>query len=278
MRTLAAEKITEVVADLCIRACYDLCGDVYDTLKKCRACEKSAIGVDILDQITKNADIAAENRVPICQDCGLAVVFAEIGQDLHILGNFEEAVNEGVKRGYEEGYLRKSTCTPLTRKNFGNNLPAILHVRLVPGENLRLTVAPKGGGSENMSALKMFPPATGREGIVDFVVDTVRKAGPNPCPPVVVGVGIGGNFEKAPLLAKEALLAAMDEHHSDPVFADMEKEIFEKVNRLGIGPGGLGGSTTALSVHIKDAPCHIASLPCAVNLNCHAARHQTRVI
>ena len=156
MRTLAAEEITEAVADLCIRACYDLCDDVYDTLKKSRACEKSSIGVDILDQIIRNADIAAENRVPICQDCGLAVVFAEIGQDLHIRGDFETAINEGVRRGYEEGYLRKSTCTPLTRKNFGNNLPAILHIRLVPGDKLRLTVAPKGGGSENMSALKMF--------------------------------------------------------------------------------------------------------------------------
>ncbi len=278
MRTIGKEEIVETVAELCISACYDLCGDVSECIRKRREKEKSDVGRDILGQLLTNAEIASKDRVPICQDCGLAVVFAEVGQDLRIEGAFEEAVNEGVRKGYEEGYLRKSTCTPLGRENYGTNTPAILHVRLVGGDRLRLTVAPKGGGSENMSALKMFAPAAGRKGIIDFVVETVRNAGPNPCPPIVVGVGIGGNFEKAPLLAKEALLCSMEEANPDPVFAAMEREIFERVNRLGIGPGGLGGSTTALSVHIKEAPCHIASLPCAVNLNCHAARHKTKVI
>ena len=278
MRTIGKEEIVETVAELCISACYDLCGDVSECIRKRREKEKSDVGRDILGQLLTNAEIASKDRVPICQDCGLAVVFAEVGQDLRIEGSFEEAVNEGVRKGYEEGYLRKSTCAPLGRENYGTNTPAILHVRLVGGDRLRLTVAPKGGGSENMSALKMFAPAAGREGIIDFVVETVRNAGPNPCPPIVVGVGIGGNFEKVPLLAKAALLCSMEEANPDPVFAAMEREIFERVNRLGIGPGGLGGSTTALSVHIKEAPCHIASLPCAVNLNCHAARHKTKVI
>lgn len=278
MRIIQSEVITQTVADLCKDACYHLGKDVFDKIKQCRQCEKSPLGVDILKQIEENASIADADDVPICQDCGLAVVFAEIGQDVHIEGNFEDAVNEGVIKGYEEGFLRKSTCTPLTRENYGNNAPAILHTRLVDGDRICLTVAPKGGGSENMSALKMFAPAAGRQGIIDFVVDTVRNAGPNPCPPIVIGVGIGGNFERAPYLAKEALLRDINAKNDDPVFREMEEEILERVNRLGIGPGGLGGSTTALAVHINEAPCHIASLPCAVNINCHAARHKTKVI
>lgn len=278
MRIIQSEAITQTVADLCKDACYHLGNDVFDKIKQCRQCEKSPLGVDILKQIEENAAIADADDVPICQDCGLAVVFAEIGQNVHIEGNFEDAVNEGVIKGYEEGFLRKSTCTPLSRENYGNNAPAILHIRLVYGDQIRLTVAPKGGGSENMSALKMFAPAAGRRGIIDFVVDTVRNAGPNPCPPIVIGVGIGGNFERAPYLAKEALLRDINAKNADPVFREMEEEILEKVNRLGIGPGGLGGSTTALAVHINEAPCHIASLPCAVNINCHAARHKTKVI
>ena len=278
MRIIQSEVITQTVADLCKDACYHLGKDVFDKIKQCRQCEKSPLGVDILKQIEENAAIADTDDVPICQDCGLAVVFAEIGQDVHIEGNFEDAVNEGVIKGYEEGFLRKSTCTPLTRENYGNNAPAILHTRLVDGDRICLTVAPKGGGSENMSALKMFAPAAGRQGIIDFVVDTVRNAGPNPCPPIVIGVGIGGNFERAPYLAKEALLRDINAKNDDPVFREMEEEILERVNRLGIGPGGLGGSTTALAVHINEAPCHIASLPCAVNINCHAARHKTKVI
>ncbi len=278
MRTIKAEEITNVIAELCMDACYHLGNDVFQKIKDCQKCERSPLGVDILKQIEENAAIADEDNVPICQDCGLAVVFADVGQDVHIEGSFEDAVNEGVIRGYADGFLRKSTCTPLGRENFGNNAPAILHTRLVPGNEIHLTVAPKGGGSENMSALKMFAPAAGRQGIIDFVVDTVRSAGPNPCPPIVVGVGIGGNFEKAPLLAKKALLSNVNDKNPDPFFAAMEEEILTRINRLGIGPGGLGGSTTALSVHIKEAPCHIASLPCAVNLNCHAARHKTKVI
>lgn len=278
MRTIKREEIINTVAALCVEACYHLGKDVFDKIKSCQSCEKSPLGVDILKQIEENAVIADRDLVPICQDCGLAVVFAEVGQDVHIEGDFEDAVNQGVIKGYEEGFLRKSTCTPLGRENYGNNAPAILHTRLVPGDTIRLTVAPKGGGSENMSALKMFAPAAGRQGIIDFVVETVRNAGPNPCPPIVVGVGIGGNFEKAPLLAKEALLYDINAENSDPVFREMEEEILAKVNGLGIGPGGLGGSTTALAVHINAAPCHIASLPCAVNINCHAARHKTKVI
>lgn len=278
MRTIQSELITDVVAELCMEACYHLGKDVFQKIEQCMECEKSPLGKDILDQIRENAVIADTDHVPICQDCGLAVVFAEIGQGVHIEGNFEEAVNNGVIKGYEEGFLRKSTCTPLGRENLGNNAPAILHTRLVEGDTIKLTVAPKGGGSENMSALKMFAPAAGRKGIIDFVVDTVRNAGPNPCPPIVVGVGIGGNFEMAPLLAKEALLKDINAENVDPVFREMEEEILEKVNKLGIGPGGLGGSTTALAVHINAAPCHIASLPCAVNINCHAARHKSKVI
>lgn len=278
MRTIKAVEITNVIAELCMDACYHLGNDVFQKIRDCQKCERSPLGVDILKQIEENAAIADEDNVPICQDCGLAVVFADIGQDVHIEGSFEDAVNEGVVLGYADGFLRKSTCTPLGRKNFGNNAPAILHTRLIPGNEIHLTVAPKGGGSENMSALKMFAPAAGRQGIIDFVVDTVRNAGPNPCPPIVVGVGIGGNFEKAPLLAKEALLSNVNDKNPDPFFAAMEEEMLNRINRLGIGPGGLGGSITALSVHIKEAPCHIASLPCAVNLNCHAARHKTKVI
>lgn len=278
MITITAEKITEAVAELAMTANFDLCPDVYRCLKSSISKEESPTGRDILSQLVENADIAAEERVAICQDCGLAVVFAEVGQDIHIEGDFTEAVNNGVIKGYEAGYLRKSTCTSLTRKNYGNNAPAILHTKLVPGNTLKLTLAPKGGGSENMSALKMFPPAVGRKGIVDFVVETIRSAGPNPCPPIVIGVGIGGNFEKVALLAKEALLREIGSANPDPEMADIEKEIFTKVNALGIGPGGFGGTTTALAVFVNDAPCHIASLPVAVNINCHAARHKSVIL
>ncbi len=278
MRTITYEEIKNTVAELCIESCNHLGEDVFQKLKSAVHTEKSPVGVDILKQLVKNALIAAADEIPICQDCGLAVVFAEVGQEVHIEGSFTDAVNDGVIQGYADGYLRKSTCTALTRENYGNNAPAILHTKLVPGENIKLTVAPKGGGAENMSALKMFPPSAGRTGIIDFVVETVRQAGPNPCPPIVLGIGIGGNFEMAPLLAKEALLLEIEEKNADPAFAAMEEEILKRCNQLGIGPGGLGGSTTVLAVHIKDAPCHIASLPCAVNINCHAARHKTKVI
>ena len=278
MRTILAETIEKAVAKLSMDACYFLGEDVYCALKHSIEREKSPTGRDILGQLVQNAEIAREEEVAICQDCGLAVIFAEVGQDVHIEGDFEQAVNDGVIMGYEDGYLRKSTCTPFTRKNYGNNAPAILHVRLVPGDQIKLTLAPKGGGSENMSAMKMFAPAVGRKGVVDFVVGTVRAAGPNPCPPIFVGVCIGGNFEKAPLLAKQALLREIGSINEDETMAQLEQELLERINALGIGPGGLGGTTTALAVHVESAPCHIASLPVAVNLNCHAARHKTVVL
>lgn len=278
MRTITYDEIKNAVAELCIDSCYNLGKDVFCKMIESQKTEKSPTGVEILKQLAENARIAAADAVPICQDCGLAVVFAEIGQDVHIEGSFLDAVNDGVIKGYADGYLRKSTCTPLTRENLGNNAPAILHTKLVPGEMIKLTVAPKGGGSENMSAIKMLVPAVGKAGIIDFVVETVKNAGPNPCPPLVLGIGIGGNFELAPLLAKEALLLDMETHNGDPLLAAMETEILERTNKLGIGPAGLGGSTTVLAVHIKAAPCHIASLPCAVNINCHAARHQSKVL
>lgn len=275
MVTIKEEEITKAVAELAISANYYLGDDVYQCIKSCQKREESPTGRDILGQLVENADIAREENVPICQDCGLAVVFAQVGQDVHIEGDFEEAVNQGVIQGYREGYLRKSTCTVLTRENYQNNAPAIIHTQLVPGDKLKLTLAPKGGGSENMSALKMFAPAAGRQGIVDFAVETARNAGPNPCPPIVVGVGVGGNFERVALLAKEALLREIGSTNPDPVMAEIEEDIFQKVNALGIGPGGFGGSTTALAVFVNAAPCHIASLPVAVNINCHAARHKS---
>ncbi|MEG1495994.1 MAG: fumarate hydratase [Clostridiales bacterium] len=278
MITIAAEKIKAAIADLAMEACYDLGDDVYCAMKNSLKTEKSPTGCDILGQLLENADIAREEKVPICQDCGLAVVFAEIGQDVHIEGDFETAVTDGVIDGYDRGYLRKSTCTSLTRENFGNNAPAIIHTKLVQGSHIKLTLAPKGGGSENMSALKMFPPAAGRQGIIDFVVETVGNAGPNPCPPIVVGVGIGGNFEKVALLAKEALLREIGSVNPNSVMAAIESELYNKINSLGIGPGGFGGSTTTLAVFVNDAPCHIASLPVAVNINCHAARHKSVVL
>lgn len=242
------------------------------------ACEKelSLTGKEILKLLVANAEVARSEAVPMCQDTGYTVVFLELGQDVHIVGGgLEDAVNEGVRRGYKEGYLRKSIVGhPLERKNTGDNTPAVIHTRIVPGDKLRIIVAPKGGGSENMSAIKMFKPAEGVEGVKKFVVETVQAAGPNPCPPIVVGVGIGGTFEKAALLAKEALLREVGEPSPRPEIAVLEQELLELVNKLGIGPQGLGGSTTALGVHVEIYPAHIASLPVAVNINCHATRHK----
>ncbi len=275
MRKIAASQITEAVAKLSIDSCWYLGADIMASFRKNLATEASPTGRDILGQLIKNAEIAAEEGVAICQDCGLAVIFAEIGREVLIEGDFQAAVDDGVIKGYLEGYLRKSTCHPFTRANYGNNAPAIVHIKLVPGDKIKLTLAPKGGGSENMSALKMFPPAAGKEGVKNFVVETVETAGPNPCPPIIVGVGIGSNFEGVALLAKEALLREVGLENPDPELARMEAELMTRINRLGIGPGGYGGTTTALAVHIKAAPCHIASLPVAVNMNCHAARHKT---
>jgi len=238
--------------------------------------EESPLGKDILQQIVENAEIAAKEEVPICQDTGFAVIFVELGQEVRVVdGDFNEAINEGVRQGYTDGYLRKSIVEdPIRRKNTGDNTPAVIHFEIVPGDKVKIVVAPKGGGSENMSEVKMMKPADGVEGLKRFVVERVEKSGGNPCPPVVVGVGVGGTFEKCAFLAKKALLREVGSKHPDPYYAELEAELLEKINRSGVGPQGLGGRTTALAVHIEAHPCHIASYPAAVNLNCHAARHK----
>lgn len=276
MRTIAAGEITAVVARLCREANVTLGEDVLQVLEAAREREESPRGRDVLDKLLANARLAQEEGMPLCQDTGVAVVFLEVGQDLHIAGDLEAAVHEGVRRGYSEGYLRKSVVRhPLDRVNTGDNTPAVIHYRIVPGDRLKITVAPKGAGSENMSALRMLKPADGVEGVKRFVLEVVEKAGPNACPPLVVGVGIGGTMEKAALLAKEALLRPLGSHSDDPLVAALETELLEAISRSGIGPLGLGGRVTALAVHVEVYPCHIASLPVAVNLNCHAARHRS---
>lgn len=249
-------------------------------LQKAFKQETSLIGRDVIQQLIMNANIAHAEQVPICQDTGFAVVFVELGQDVQIVGgDFYEAINEGVKKGYTEGYLRSSIVNhPILRKNTGDNTPAVIHTKIVSGDQLRLIVAPKGGGSENMSAVKMLKPSDGVEGIKKFVVEVVRAAGPNPCPPVIVGVGIGGTFEKAAQLSKEALLRNLGEKSKYHDIARLEEELFKEINKLGIGPQGLGGITTALAVHVEIFATHIASLPVAVNINCHAARHKEAVL
>lgn len=280
IKTIATAEITETVARLCIEANYFLGGDVLKAIERMQGEEASLTGRDILNQLLLNAKIAAEEHVPMCQDTGFAVVFLELGQEARIEGgSLYDAVNEGVRKGYTKGYLRKSIVGhPLNRVNTGDNTPAVIHTRLVPGDSLKITVAPKGGGSENMSAIKMLKPAEGLEGVKKFVIETVRSAGPNPCPPIVVGVGIGGTFEKCAILAKEALLRELGSPNPFPDIAALEKELLGSINALGIGPQGLGGRTTALAVHVEIYPCHIASLPVAVNLNCHAARHKEAVL
>lgn len=281
MREIHVSTITDAVAGLAVSACCRLPGVMYDTLREAAEKEASPAGRDVLRQLVVNADIAREENMPICQDTGLAVVFAEVGQDVHIVGgSFEEAVNRGIAKGYTEGYLRKSSVAePLfERRNTGDNTPAVLHVRLVPGDRLRLRLAPKGAGSENKSALRMLVPADGIEGVKRFVVDTVRAAGSSPCPPMVVGVGIGGNMELAALCAKRAAARDVDTHNADPRYAALEDELLRLVNDLGTGPQGLGGITTAFKVNVEFCATHIASLPVAVNINCHAARHADTVL
>lgn len=281
MRELQASLIAETVARLCVESNYYLGADVVHALETALGQEPSEVGRGILQQILENARIAREQDMPICQDCGLAVVFMELGQDLHVVGgDLYEAVNEGVRRGYEKGYLRKSSVRqPFSaRVNTKDNTPAIIHTQIVPGEHLRITVAPKGGGSENMSRLAMLTPAAGRKGIVDFVVEAVDKAGANPCPPIVVGVGVGGTFERVAFLAKRALLREIGTSNPDPELDELEQDLLERINRLGIGPQGLGGRTTALAVHVETEPCHIASMPVAINFQCHAARHKEAVL
>lgn len=280
MKVISAKAVADAAAKLCIEANRELCPDVYAKLKAAEAAEKSPIGRSILGKIIENADIAREKQMPICQDTGMAVFFAELGSEVYIEGGtLEEAVNEGVRRGYAEGFLRKSVVAdPLRRVNTGDNTPAIVHLSQVRGSELRLTIAPKGFGSENMSAVKMLKPSDGEDGVKDFVVETVSRGGSNPCPPIVVGVGIGGTMEKAAILSKKALTLPLDGENPDPYYAAMENELLERINRLGIGPQGLGGRITALKVNILTYPTHIAGLPVAVNINCHVTRHKTVVL
>ncbi len=275
IRELPVSEITRAVRDLCIQANEQLGEDVLEAFRQAQKEEPSPVGVEILDQLLKNAEIAATERIPICQDTGLAVVFLEVGQDVHLTGgDLKEAVQQGVRQGYGEGFLRKSACHPFTRANTGDNTPAMIYIDLVPGDHVKLWVVPKGGGSENMSRLYMLPPSAGWPGVKEKILETVREAGPNPCPPTIIGVGIGGTFEQAALQAKKALLRPLGSPNPDPELNDLEKEMLEAVNRLGIGPQGLGGRTTSLGVHIRMLPCHIASLPLAVNIQCHASRHK----
>ena len=279
MRELNAQQITEVVKRLCVEAnCY-LPVDMKRCIENCHAQESWPQAREILERIMENYHIADEKAQPICQDTGVACVFLKIGQDLHINGNIEEAVNEGVRQGYTEGYLRKSVVRdPLDRVNTGDNTPAMLYCELVPGDKLEVTVAPKGFGSENMSQIKMLRPSDGLQGVKDFVKKVVEEAGPNPCPPIVVGVGIGGTFDKAAYLAKKALMRSVDVRNEKPFYAQLEAELLEQINALGIGPQGFGGKTTALAVNIEEYPTHIAGLPVAVNINCHVTRHKTEVL
>ena len=280
MREISVSRITDTVERLCIDANTHLPDDVKCTIERCRACEDGGIAQGVLDKIIMNYHIAADENVPICQDTGMACVFLEIGQDVHLVGgDLRQAVDEGVRRGYDKGYLRKSVVAdPVRRGNTGDNTPAMLYTEIVPGNQIKITVAPKGFGSENMSAIRMFKPSAGLQGIKDFILETVENAGPNPCPPMVVGVGIGGTFDKAALLAKKALMRPLDVPNADPFYADLEKEMLEKVNALGIGPQGFGGKTTAIGLNIETMPTHIAGMPCAININCHVTRHKTEVL
>jgi len=281
MRTIEADAITEAISRLFKQASYELGEDVLAALKKARQDEESPLGREVIDTILKNARIAAEEKIPLCQDCGVAVVFLELGQDVHVVGGeLYAAVNEGVRRAYQEGYLRKSVVSrPFSeRKNTGDNTPAVIHTDIVSGDKLKIAVMPKGGGAENMTRLGMLLPASGRCGVMDFVVNAVNEAWSNPCPPVIVGVGIGGTAEKAMVLAKHALLRRVGEPSPDKENADLEKEILQKVNNVGIGPMGYGGRITALAVHVESFPAHITALPVAVNLQCHSARYREIVL
>ena len=280
VREIEAAKITDTVKRLCIQANVILPEDVKNCIIKRKSEENWAPAREILDRIEENFELAAAENVPICQDTGVACVFLEIGQEVHIAGgDITQAVNEGVRQGYAEGYLRKSVVRdPLDRVNTGDNTPAMIYYDIVPGDKIKITVAPKGFGSENMSQIKMLRPSDGIEGVKAFVLKAVEEAGPNPCPPIIVGVGIGGTFDKAALLAKKALLRETGTPSADPLYAKLEEELLEKINALGIGPQGFGGKTTALAVAVEHYPTHIAGLPVAVNINCHVARHNTEVI
>ncbi len=279
MREIDGKEITAVVAKLCIEANRELPASLEELVRAGAKTETSPIGGPVMEDLCRNLDAAREMGVPICQDTGMAVVLAEVGQEVHIAGNFEEVVNQGVREGYTRGLLRCSVVAdPLRRVNTGDNTPAVIHTRLVPGDRLRLTIAPKGFGSENMSRLKMFTPAAGEEEIVAFVAQTVKEAGGNPCPPVVLGVGIGGDFELCAQLAKRALCREASVRNPDPYYAALEAKMLEAVNETGVGPQGFGGSLTALAVNIEAYPTHIAGLPVAVNVGCHVTRHRTAVL
>ena len=279
MREISAQQITAVVKRLCIEANCHLPRDMKSCIEASHAQEAWPQAKEILERIMENYQIADENNRPICQDTGMACVFVKVGQEVHISGDLSEAIHEGVRQGYGEGYLRKSVVRdPLDRVNTGDNTPAMIYYDLVPGDQVEITVAPKGFGSENMSQIKMLKPSDGLQGVKDFILKVVGDAGPNPCPPIVVGVGIGGTFDKAAYMAKKALLRPADSSNPNPFYADLEKEMLEKINALGIGPQGFGGKTTALAVNIEQCPTHIAGLPIAVNINCHVTRHQTEVL
>ncbi len=280
MRQLEVSEITKAVKELCIEANHRLSPDMKDALIAAGQNEKSELGRGILSQLEENLKIADEDRIPICQDTGMAVFFINIGQDVHLVGgNITDAVNEGVRQGYTDGYLRKSVVSdPLIRKNTGDNTPAVIHYNMVPGDNVEITIAPKGFGSENMSRVFMLKPADGEEGVKNAILQAVKDAGPNACPPMVVGVGIGGTFEKCALMAKEALTRKVGTHSELPHIKDMEEEVLEKINKTGIGPGGLGGTVTSLAVNINTYPTHIAGLPVAVNICCHVNRHRSVIL
>ena len=280
MKTINVNEIIKTVKELSIEANYYLPNDVKEAIEEAEKNEKWSIANNILNKILENSQIAAAEKMPICQDTGMACVFVDIGQDVHITGgSLEEAINEGVRQGYAEGFLRKSVVKdPIHRVNTNDNTPALIYYNMVPGDKVKITVAPKGFGSENMSRIAMLKPSDGLEGVKNFVLETVRMAGPNPCPPIVIGVGIGGSFDKAAYLAKKALIRPVNENNTDEFYSNLEKELLEEVNKIGIGPQGFGGKTTALALNIETYPTHIAGLPVAVNINCHATRHKERVL
>lgn len=278
MREIHISKIIDTVKELCIESNYYLSNDVKRALCNAKENETWPLAENILDQIILNSDIAKNENMPICQDTGMACIFIDIGQDVHIVGGLlDDAINEGVRRGYEEGFLRKSVVKdPINRINTKDNTPAIIYYNMVAGDKIKITVAPKGFGSENMSRIKMLKPSDGLQGVKDFIIETVKLAGPNPCPPIVIGVGIGGTFDKAAYLAKKALIRPLDKRNEDKFYSDLEEELLANINKLGIGPQGFGGKTTALGLNIETYPTHIAGLPVAVNINCHATRHKER--
>lgn len=280
MRTICVEEITDAIKKLCIDSNYNLSNDVYEALSNAKKEETWDLANDILDKIMINSEVAKNEKMPMCQDTGITCVFMEIGQDVHIVGgNLEEAINEGIRRGYEEGYLRKSVVKdPINRVNIKDNTPGIIYYDIVPGDKVKITVAPKGFGSENMSQIKMLKPSDGLQGVKDFIIKVVREAGPNPCPPMIVGVGIGGTFDKAAYLAKKALLRPINNRNNNKFYSDLEEELLREINKLGIGPQGFGGKTTAVGINIETYPTHIAGLPVAVNISCHATRHKEIIL